>query len=415
MPWRRKTTEQKSTPRTLSKPLPRTPYHPKHSVTPRKPPFFNAYPVVVKGSPSMSTLKKNMHLYHLDNLYQIAQRDARTPNHKDEHFATAIHTTGQPEIMRSNLTVSEHLTSCDLMNAHHEKSFIERQNAPRVYGASPQPPAPKDINTIYIISSDISEDGIKPTPCSECLDLMVKADDISLDTDVITLIREPNTSVPKNENPNNLKPLTLHVRQVRDLLPLHMRSDISFVPTIPVKKLALSKATQAFLAQTNASFNEKDLRSLVKEALTAYNKNTFAERSQQPVGASILAEPGHQVMAMGRFDWAGRLFEMPDLMLVANVLSQSKNRLGKLYESAYNGLNKFETTQRISNKLPDRSTRVTAIAYISNDEHNTPPIKSLGRMVKRRLAPETSIITVENDVIEIRSIVDYMPEIYETP
>jgi hypothetical protein len=141
-----------------------------------------------------------------------------------------------------------------------------------------------------------------------------------------------------------------------------------------------------------------------------------------------------------RFDWTKRWFQAPDLE-AAQVGIQTEQkwrqwleelwsnveglltapRAEKLLNTLKQWVQKFDETfstrllTRIENLL-SIDPKVVAVAYYGTEPSEMPSVKSLGYLAQElRGGLNTLVSVIEDNVLQIRTIPDYMKEIYISP
>lgn len=171
----------------------------------------------------------------------------------------------------------------------------------------------------------------------------------------------------------------IRVRQVQDLLPLlpgQMPSNTAkSIASLPVNVSA--RAREAMQAQ---GIEADALTRLIKQAKAAYRSNDTAVHSGKNTGSAVLLSNGKTVKGQ-RLDWTARWFESPELAAATRGVQSLK------------------------------ADRVQAVAYYGDAV--MPEVKTLGILAQETWGgPDTLIAVIEQDAIEVRTIRDYMTDIY---
>jgi cytidine deaminase len=213
--------------------------------------------------------------------------------------------------------------------------------------------------------------------CSECENWMTSQRYFSPKTQIIAL------------QPENNGTFTLNAHSLRDRFPLRetqqpsLQSDLSQ----PISALKIEATENARAALHERPQSGAALKTLMANAKEAYLNNKTAEFSRRNEGASVAFSVGEPVTA-ARFEWKNRWYQAPDLLAAA---------IG--YQKYYN-------------PAAPQANRIEAVAYYGEDD-SAPMVFNLGRMAQgRRGGLDTMVMVVENDVIKLRTIADYMPMTY---
>ena len=213
----------------------------------------------------------------------------------------------------------------------------------------------------------------------------------------------------------------MRIRTVKDMLPLHIgRGEpvrLSTHETVNQLPLQISNRAQLVLKRIERNPGASKLtpavmRKMIKEAQTAYQQNQYgAKESGMKTGVCARMEPDGSLHSQERFEWSTRWFEPPDLRAVAHGF-QYRWALQKSLPDLLEGVWFYRAMRQNLNTWV-KPPSVQALAYVGDDP-NLPPLTSLGRIARRRGSSDTLILTVENDVIQCRTLAEFMPEMYQT-
>ncbi len=332
------------------------------------------------------------HLAKLRKVQAYAQQASRVlPNLSHRHYGAMVVLDNGIEALGTNIEASRKNTFCDLRYAITSamNQFIAGAVERPVSGQAAQ--KTPTVKTVYLANSDLQAE--PPVPCSDCQSW--------LDSRYVS----PKTQVVSLEQAPSGEGALLRSRTVKDMLPLHQGRDE------PVR-LTTDKALEALPVKTSLSASQlldaqadmPDMaRSLIRHAKEdTVKKESAHQDGKAQTGAAVLLSPAGLMNRQNTFSWSNRWTEPADLRAAANALDRVDRR------------------RHFVQKLPGflkgffaiwlAPQQVRAIAYYGE----LPPIPSLGRIARKSKSSETLVITVENDVIRVRTIQDYMPEMYQT-
>jgi len=333
-----------------------------------------------------------VHLAKLRKVQAYAEKASRVlPNLSHRHYGAMVVLDNGIEALGTNIEASRKNTFCDLRYAitNALNRFIVKTERPS--GSDAAAIKSPTVKTVYLANADLNAE--PPVPCSDCQSW--------LDSRYVS----PKTQVVSLEQNPSGKGARLRSRTVKDMLPLHKGRDE------PVQ-LITDKRPQDLPVKVSLSANQllnaqADLpdmaRSLIRHAKQDTVKKDSACHDGKPqTGAAVLLSPAGLMNRQNTFSWSNRWTEPADLRAAANALERVDRR------------------RQLTQKLPGflqgffakwlAPQQVRAIAYYGE----LPPIPSLGRIARKSKSSETLVITVENDVIQVRTIQDYMPEMYQT-
>lgn len=299
------------------------------------------------------------------------------------------------EVVTSNFILLRQRTRCDVDIALSQgiTQWIERNKQ-----TNQQTPLPK-VKALYLANAD--PEGLSPSPCEYCLEWFN------------TSMFDANTPIYFLEKGDHL----IRKRALKELLPLHKRpmEHISRFTDLPVSELPLSISASAQAAlQKEKPLSESKLRKLLSEAKRAYEWSQKSGIGYTPLraGSAVIVSPFQRIVSSSRFEWARRFINYPDLsagMEAIHITTKLQLRLKQMVRHTWIP----EPIRKSAEKLLVPPT-IQAVAYYGNDT-NTPSLGSLGKIRRHRGSENTLVITVENDTIQVRTMQDYLPEIYTTP
>lgn len=381
---------------------------------PKTAPKFQADVLELSGQPVQTSgetvIPWSEHLVQLRKVQAHAQKAQRfLPNFSNRHYGAMVVLNNGVEGLGTNVETSRKSTFCDLRYAvasamnqfivaakdAHEGS---KDPSKDIGGdeKSPNQKNPTMVKTVYLTNANLNAE--PPVPCSDCQSWLGSHRYFSPDTQVISLELSSSDKLP-----------LLRSRTVKDLLPLHhgrdanvrMTTDKSFYQ-LPVK---MSESAQKVLKEKpNVQHMARMLMKQAKQGILKAEA-TYQKEAKLPMGAAVLLSPSELMNRQNTFSWSNRWTEPADLRAAANALER------------------VEWRRHVAEKLPGllqglfkswlAPQKVKAIAYYGN-EPELPPIANLGRIARKNKDSNTLVITVENDVIQVRTIQDYMPEMYYT-
>lgn len=338
---------------------------------------------------------------YLPTLLQVmehAQKSQRFfPNLSHRHYGAAVEMNNDLLAMGTNVESSRQTALCDLRyaTANAVNESVKRQPS----GVSVVP-IPLKVKTAFLVNANFKGD--RPIPCSDCQEWMA-GQFYTPDTKVVSLEQDAKTEQP-----------VVRIRTVGDMLPFHQGRTIPVRMTThkPISKLSITVSERAEQAMKKDDYKltAKQMRFLLEKAQEIYLKNgDSGAESGLKTGVSVQTQDG--VTAKTRFDWSTRWSEGADVRAVAEAfethVDQQEKRQSLLNAHWMPAMAK--RWLRPSGEKP----KIQALAYYGDDP-NQPALPSLGRIARRRGSSETLILTVENDVIQCRTIADFMPEMYQT-
>ena len=210
-------------------------------------------------------------------------------------------------------------------------------------------------------------------PCSECLSWLETQKYFSPDTLTAALVEDENTGG-----------LTIEVKSVQEMLP-HLNKQTPSLTDKSVKTLPVDFSAKALSALGQNRFAASALTDLMQSARDAYEANCTATLSGKNTGAAVRLTTG-KTYTGARFDWTRRWFEGAELSAAARGIQAHEKALAQ-----------------------GKPVRVQAVAYYG--EAIAPDTKSLGILVQQG-GPDTLVVVIESDRIQVRTIADYMTSLY---
>ncbi len=358
-------------------------------------------PLAVKGDLPGD---KEHHLAALNRVVAHAQKAQKLGNLSGRHYGALVEFENGVQGLGTNVEATRQTTFCDLrfaINDAYNKSLQEADEADLA-------PQRLKVKTVYLANAQL--DGLPPVPCSDCQEWL-NSEFFDPDTRMVSLERDPEQGE-----------YFIHARPLSAMLPLHKgRAEKPRMTTdqpldqLPFDLSAHARTVLAAHGQGHLD-SEAKMRRLLARAQKAYDENVTSEYTRQAqeegedaarrTGACVLAAPLNLMMSGSRFEWTTRWFEAADLKTGA-LAFQLAARLHQLLKRLIPGF-----LQKPLERLL-QGPRIQAVAYYGEDP-DLPPIASLGRIGRRRGSEDTLIVTVENDRIQIRTIQDFLPELYRT-
>jgi cytidine deaminase len=336
---------------------------------------------------------------HLTNLFQVL-RHARASqnvysNLSKRHYGAMVILDNGIQSIGTNVEASRQTVFCDLRYAITNGMNLSIAAAK---DCELRLPTPK-VKTIYLVNATV--EGDSPVPCSDCQEWL-NSRFCSPDTQVISL----------EKNPEGIGAM-VRTRTVRDMLPFHQgRTAVRLTTEKAIADLpvGMSESAARLLNSTSDSRFPEKLRKLAAQAQSAYQRNKSASAdSGLRTGVAMMLSPLGQIVSGGRFDWSTRWHESADLATAVQAFQQTERA-----QQAIRGLTEWRWMPHfINQKLQSwlEPPKIRAVAYYGDDAQ-LPPLASLGRIARHRGSSETLIVTVEDDQLQMRTIADFMPEMY---
>lgn len=328
-------------------------------------------------------LLSDQHRQNLRRVLTHAETAARlVPNHSGRRYGALVRLEDGTEGLSTNVEASRQVTLCDLRLALSaaQNRWVEKQSQ-NPFSQATLPP----VKTIYLVNGNPdSED--QPIPCSDCQEWLASPL-CPPETEVVSL--------EKNE-PGNKQP-QIKQRTVQEMLPLYKnRTNVISSSSEPISSLPIVYSEQA--KKIVGDLSKSQIKTLLEKAKTAYLEGrTLAQASRMDTGAAVLFSPSGLMTTGNRFDWSSRLHESAEL----NAAAQGFARMNQLRL----------TPSAKENEAYRAPQKIQAIAYYGEDP-NLPPIASLGRIARGKGSPQTVVLTIEAGQIQVRTIRDFLPELY---
>jgi cytidine deaminase len=362
----------------------------------------------------VSMQEARQYLPKLHAVMEHAQKSQRFyPNLSHRHYGAAVVMNNGVEAMGTNVEASRQAVQCDLRYATTQ-AF--NHSVAKLPAALAQTPPPLKVQTVFLVNADFK--GSQPIPCSDCQEWMGSR------------FYSPATKVVSLERDDKNNPL-VRVRTVADMLPFHMgrTEPVRLTTEQPLKKLPIKMSPRAKQALQGQSLSPVEMRTMLQQAQATYRNNEQAARDSG-LKIGVCAKVGSKLHSRGRFDWSTRWFEAADLRAVSDSMETSPVQKRWMEHRWVPSLVKkvvrwMQTlTQKLTRWLPffkqpearqneQKKSNLHALAYYCDDPQQ-PSLTSLGRLARRRGSAETLVLTIENDVIQCRTIADFMPEMYQT-
>ncbi|NCB47960.1 hypothetical protein EOM81_13235 [bacterium] len=230
----------------------------------------------------------------------------------------------------------------------------------------------------YLAASSFKELGTDKSAadcCSDCLSWLNTEKCASDDTTIAYLLKNPET-----------QKMELHLREIKESLPYgHENVSLTNENILELPLISTQKAKNQMCEE---NIGDKKLIEMLEDAKKAYETNTNANVSKceysdksKNTTATVLFSDGKTVTAQ-RVDWTRRWFTDPALIAASIGL------------------------QNTGNNKPE----IVAIAYYGNTD--VPNIQAMGRISQSRGNGDTLIVTAKDDTVNVRTILDYMPNLY---
>lgn len=323
---------------------------------------------VVSTGPKLDGNKKEV-LIRLLEAHEHALKNQALGNFSGRYMGANILFNNGYWSLSSNIELNRNTVFCDERSAIVVgwNQALQKLSLKRLLSKSGREEAQKQLNVRMIATSTSQDDLSHPSPCSECQNWLAIQRYVLPDTQIVNLRKKPESGQ-----------MYLNVQTVRDLMPLNAGMTPSLAER-PLAQLPVEISARAQVSLQRFELQSEALRSLVQAAKEAYTQNRTAEQSGKNSAAAVRLSTG-QVTTGQRLDWTARWFTDGDL------------------SAATKG-------------LQDRGGRVQAVAYYGEDR--LPGIVNLGVLAQATWGGTDTLITVvERDTIQIRTIQDYMTDIY---
>lgn len=366
---------------------------------------------------------------------EIASTHSKVGNTSGDYFGSAVELADGTWGLGTNIETSETDRSCgeriSLLDAWNDS--IKRQ-MPRNKDLNPaveidiQPDQARNGMRVKRIFMSKAQLGDHMVPCSECQGWMTSHRFFNPRTEIYTL--------EQDTKPGEYK---LWIRTLQDLLPFWGKQQPSLT-TQAISSLPMvnSESGQAALDRKKADrlLDDRVMQRMMQKAANAYRGNITTAFTKKRVGVAVLLSSGH-IVSNGRFEWHKRMVEPADLRAAAYGIAKVKrwrDRLSYAWSASIGwlpktmadrlstGLQAIYTTLesnlpiflfRWIKKLFPPEPTVQAIAYYGDIPQDIPSIKSLGYLAKKNHGgPDTLVLCIENDTLQVRSIQDYIADLY---
>ncbi len=341
---------------------------------------------VVGGDGKLSRREKRQLVVKALEAHEHALKNRLAGNFSDRHFSTNIRLADGTwalgtniELTRDNVFCGERSATVNAWNtALGRHSLKDFQNA-EVLGDIRNG---LKVDMLVMSSSKPLGDPVAGSPCSDCQSWLATDKYYGPDTKIVALKR-------------NDEGFYLQIREVRDLLPLRGQQKVSLTDKELDGNFPVDLSDKAKDAVAISGIAAGELRDLMQAAKDSYRQNKTAEISGKNLGTAVLLDPGDErgrVIERGqRFDWTARWNEPADL--TAALVGYQKLREGN----------------------PPAYAMIKAVAYYGESPEQMPSVGSLGKLAQKRGGPDTLMLVIEDDVLKVRTISDYMTDIYISP
>lgn len=347
------------------------------------------------STPTVTTEEKRDWLAQYLKTLTLAQSYQQVGNLKGDYYATACEignantsTWGQGvNIVLSNSQVlcSERASVTDAFT-ENVSSGVTNSSA-----STFNPQRKPKVKTMILSTVNLAEE---LTPCSDCMSWLNTNTYFDPNTRIVNLIQDATTQQPQ-----------LWVRTLRDILPMWGQQK----PSISYRMLESLPIQLSSTAQGMPHLTPEKVRYLISRAKQDYLESQPTKFTQSKLSCAALFSNG-VVSADSRFEWHKRLVESADLNAVGKgfrprptwktLLMSPLTKLGSV-------LKKW-----ILNRPAEEPT-VKAIAYYGHVEEEIPDIRSLGYLAKKQHgSADVLVICIEDDLIQVRTIRDYLPNLY---
>ncbi len=376
--------------------------------------------------------------YHWRALLRAQNHAARgaqfLPSHSQRHYGAMVILSDGSQALGTNVEASRQVTQCDLkvamataFNQSIQAPHDERRTALAKKGLLPQAPT---VKAVYLANAAL--DAGLPTPCADCQEWL-NSDFCTPETEVISL--EPARE--KNGPP------VVRIRTVSDLLPLYQDkkriskpSGNTALPAMSDIPIILSPQAKRVMV-ASPLLERANLQLCMQAAIAAYEAQA-ADSSRRPAVAVKLVD-SVEIHTGTQFHWSSRWFQAADLATVAHAQQAASQASiqSSLLASVETRAPRFAPVKWLSaipawfkpqpesdfplvllgkskiGKAPSLPP-VQLIAYYG-DTAELPPITSLGRLGRQPNAQNILFLTRESNTLQVRTLADYMPELYKPP
>lgn len=307
-------------------------------------------------------------------------------NIKGDYWATCTQMSDGTWGSGVNMMLSPSLVQCSERASVNDAftNYLEKQNRSQAPVGSIPPQKPVTVKNLVLSTPKLGE---PLTPCSDCMAWMDTDQFFTPDTRLIHLIQDQATGQYK-----------LWVRTLRDFLPYWGKKQPSLT-TLPLNSLPIDRTMSA------KGLSDQKVKALLKWAQKDFNDSKPGKFTPQQLSAAILLSDG-TVSADSRFEWHKRLVETAELNAAGRGF-RPRSTWAKVL------LTPLTFVARLLQSGKETEPTLSAIAYYGNAAQDIPDIKSLGYLAKKQHgSPNTLLILIENNRIKVRTISDYLPELY---
>jgi uridine kinase/cytidine deaminase len=317
----------------------------------------------------------------LETYTAVQKEAAEQPNFSNFHVHAAVELSNATWASAPNVELSREVTLCAERTA--------------ILAALANAPAGTTVKTIVVSNSG----GEFKNLCAECLSWLATGKFFSPDTEIVSVARDPATGR-----------ISIRIRTLKSILPYHLGA--ARQPSITDQPIgSLEVAVSPAAAELGASASAA--KSLMEQARKAYARGAADKFAAKPSAAAVRLSDSGTAGAV-RFQWAARFSDYEDLGAAASALEKSAKRRARLQsivrlaDKATFGLLKLQ--QRAAGLLAAPS--IAAVAYYGADA-DLPPIASIGRLTRQGAGPNTLILRIEDGRVQVRTLGEYMTEIYD--
>ncbi|MEW5819174.1 MAG: hypothetical protein AB1782_03200 [Cyanobacteriota bacterium] len=373
---------------------------------------INPNDVIVKSHIPIDEKTKLLLLEKVLEAHEHAVKNKTLGNFSGRCYATNMKLTNGEWAKATNIEITAETVLCGERSALVRSWNNHLESLPVITDANKEEIKAKgDPKVEYLAMSSYQPPMADPgcgNPCSECLNWINTKRYFSLDTKIATI----------NVDSESGKPV-LNVRPVTAVLP-YWGQEAPSRTSAPIDSLKLDITGAAAEAMKKNGITKEKLYETVKAAKEAYEEGKTAELSDSHnVGAAALLDPGDIITKGERMEWTRRWFEAPELL----AATKGFQLLTKALILAREGINKAKEIlpmlpvgtdkEHFMTELVQQAggeAKINAIAYYGDD--NVPYLDNLGKLSQGRGSGDSLILTIKDDKIEARTILDYMPHLY---
>ncbi len=338
--------------------------HKKYGIDPNK--------LTVRPSGTQLPVSKRVLLTKLLEAHEHALKNQALGNFSNRYFSTHMLFTDGRWALGTNMELSRD----DNLLCGERSAIINGwnqwlQKIPLSSLLKQQATTPTQARLLVMSGAGPITDPVFGSPCSECQSWLSSQKYIHPDTQIVVLRQDPQTQKSY-----------LWVRPMKDLLPLlpeHQPSQTG----APIEQLTLQISEKAQAVLKHQKIDPLHMRQLIRSAQEAYTQNQTAFLSGKNTAAAVLLSDGQgqKILPGQRLDWTARWYLPPDLLAAAKGIQTNPN------------------------------SKIQAVAYYGDEP--VPNIKNLGILAQQTWgSPDTLIVTVQNQTLQVRTIRDYMSDIY---